>query len=166
MIIYCIEDINDLKYVGKTSLTLKIRFFRHLWHKYDKKRKSRCSSEKLHLEHSIIYVLEECEEEESKERESYWINKLDTVNQNRLNGRRDMENFKKWKELNKDKIKEKNKISNKKFRENNPDYNRIWSAQKWYCNVCNCEYNRSSKRLHLKSKKHLIQSGRLSDSQE
>ena len=73
MFIYCIEDINDLKYVGKTKQDLNRRFLDH-------KSKKDCSSSKLHLEHSIIYLLEECEEDLSKEREKYWINKLQSVN--------------------------------------------------------------------------------------
>mgnify|MGYP003649735421 CR=1 FL=1 len=80
--IYCIEDINDLKYVGSTKQTINIR---HTEHKCQKYNKTRCSSKKLILENSIIYVLEECSEEDRKERERYWINKLDTVNINKLN---------------------------------------------------------------------------------
>jgi len=77
--IYCIEDINDLKYVGATKQKLSDRFSHH-------KSKRQCSSNKLNLYNSIIYLLEECEESESKERERYWINKLDTVNYLKLNG--------------------------------------------------------------------------------
>ena len=77
MFIYCIEDINDLKYVGKTKQSLSDRY---KGHKSDKYCKKGCTSSKLHLEHSIIYLLEECEEDLSKEREKYWINKLQSVN--------------------------------------------------------------------------------------
>ena len=76
--IYCLEDINDLKYVGSTKQTLEKRKSQHT-----EKRKD-CSSNKLHLEYSIIYLLEECDDENRKEREAYWINKLDCVNQNKL----------------------------------------------------------------------------------
>jgi hypothetical protein len=155
MLIYCIEDINDMKYVGKTSLTLNQRFTRHLSCKYDKNRKGNCKSVNIHLEHSIIYILEECEKHESKERERYWINKLDTVNLNNRyeNGRRP-NYYKEWCEKNKERIQLKANKCNKIFRENNPEYNKIWSAKKWYCQECDCEYNRSSKRLHLLSNKH------------
>ena len=34
VIIYCIEDINDLKYVGKTTQELRERFNQHLSRKY------------------------------------------------------------------------------------------------------------------------------------
>ena len=153
MIIYCIEDINDLKYVGKTKRTLNKRFSNHICGKYDKKKSGYCSSAKLHLEHSIIYILEECDDKISKEREKYWINKIDCINIIKFNGR--AENyFKNYNEINKDKLKEKRKEHNDKFKLNNPEYNKIWSSKEWYCNVCDCYYNRSSKRLHLKSKKH------------
>lgn len=83
MIIYCIEDINDLKYVGKTIQKLKHRLYGH---RGDKKNDKRCSSAKLNLYNCIIYKLEECEEEVSKEREKYWINKIDCVNEMKYNG--------------------------------------------------------------------------------
>lgn len=76
--IYCIEDINDLKYVGSTKQTLQKRFQTH-------KDNKPCSSSKLNLYNAIIYVLEECSDEDRKERERYWINKLDTVNELKLN---------------------------------------------------------------------------------
>ena len=80
MIIYCIEDINDLKYVGKTKQKLYQRLSEHISH-----RNRECSSNKLNLFNSIIYTLEECEKEVSKEREKYWINKIDCVNILKLN---------------------------------------------------------------------------------
>ena len=79
MFIYCIEDINDLKYVGKTKRKLHDRWRRHVSDKYNSKA-TKCSSSKLNLLNSIIYLLEECEEDLSKDRERYWINKLNTVN--------------------------------------------------------------------------------------
>ena len=94
MIIYCIEDINDLKYVGKTNRKLHDRWRRHVSDKYNPKAK-KCSSYKLNLLNSIIIPLEECEEENAKEREQYWLNKIDCVNTNKLNGR-DMNNLRKW----------------------------------------------------------------------
>tara|TARA_R100000655_G_scaffold20989_1_gene43157 strand:+ start:79 stop:426 length:348 start_codon:yes stop_codon:yes gene_type:complete len=77
--IYCIEDINDLKYVGKTKQQLRVRYNQHLSRKYNNS--PNYSSRFLHLENSIIYLLEECLEDISKEREQFWINKLQSVNQ-------------------------------------------------------------------------------------
>jgi len=73
-----LEDINDLRYVGSTKQTLERRKRAH------NEKRGDCSSCKLHVEHSIIYLLEECSDENRKEREAYWINKLDCVNQNKL----------------------------------------------------------------------------------
>ena len=84
MKIYCIEDINDLKYVGKSKRKLYQRLSEHKSEKYQKD-KMKSSASKLHLENSIIYELEECEEDLSREREKYWINKLDCVNDRKLN---------------------------------------------------------------------------------
>jgi len=75
--IYCIEDINDMKYIGSTKQTLAKRMYGHI---HKQHLKNRCSSSKLILENSIIYLLEECEESISKEREIYWIRNTDCVN--------------------------------------------------------------------------------------
>jgi hypothetical protein len=103
MIIYCIEDINDLKYVGKTKQKLYKRLASH---KSDKRRKHHYASSKLNLYNCIIYPLEECEEEVSKERERYWINKIDCVNIRKFNGR------------NKDNKKDYDKVYRKEYRKN------------------------------------------------
>ncbi len=88
VVIYCIEDINDFKYVGKTTQKLQTRYRNHIQDKYrNQKRVNNRSSGKLHLEHSIIYVLEECSEEDSKHREQYWIEQIDCVNTRSANGR-------------------------------------------------------------------------------
>ena len=103
MIIYCIEDINDLKYVGKTKQKLSKRLHGH------KDLNTRCSSKKLNLYNCIIYQLEECEEDLSKDREKYWINKIDCVNANKLNFNDEQYNkeyHRKYQEKNKDKLKE------------------------------------------------------------
>ena len=78
-IIYCIEDINNNKYVGSTKQKLESRFSAHIRDKRNLK-KRQCSSIKLNLENSIIYQLEECEEQDRYERENYWINKINCVN--------------------------------------------------------------------------------------
>lgn len=77
--IYCIEDINDLKYVGSTTQPLQNRLSAH---KADKRnlKKRQCTSSKLNLEYCIIYELESCDIEDRYKREEYWILKLDCVN--------------------------------------------------------------------------------------
>ena len=80
--IYCIEDINDLKYVGSTKLKLNKRLIKH---RCDKNKNHYYSSSKLDLDNCKIYSLEICNESNRKERERYWINKIDCVNQLKLN---------------------------------------------------------------------------------
>jgi len=67
---------------------------------------------KLNLYHSIIYVLEECEESERKEREIYWINKIDCVNKIKYNGMDKEKKYKREKEYRKEWLKK------------NPNYNK------------------------------------------
>ena len=75
--IYCIEDINDYCYVGSTKQELVKRLDQH---RYRKRVNGVCSSKQLNLDYCIIYPLETCTEEESYEREKYWINHLNCVN--------------------------------------------------------------------------------------
>ena len=79
--IYLITDCHNKKYVGITKLTLKRRL---QLHKRDEKKKN-CSSYKLNLNDCKIELLEECTEEDSKERERYWINNIDCVNHLKYN---------------------------------------------------------------------------------
>ena len=80
--IYCIEDINNIKYIGSTSQTLNARMSAHRSHK--KRGKNDCSSSKLDLEHSVIYEIERCHQNERMERERYWINEIECVNEQKL----------------------------------------------------------------------------------
>ena len=80
MKIYCIEDINDLRYVGSTNKPLHVRLSKH---KTDKRLGRNTSSKQLHLEHSIIYELETCDDDISWERETYWMDELNSVNNRR-----------------------------------------------------------------------------------
>ena len=118
--IYCIEDINDLKYVGSTTLKLHKRFTGHKQNKI--RNHGKCSSMKLNLYNSIIYVLEECEESERKERERYWINNLDCVNHYKLNGldkERNKEYIKGWAKRNPEKCREAVRKSRLKHKNKN-----------------------------------------------
>tara|TARA_R110000803_G_C11762185_1_gene294088 strand:+ start:111 stop:458 length:348 start_codon:yes stop_codon:yes gene_type:complete len=93
MIIYLIEDINDIKYVGSTPRGLNLRLNEH---RYKKKKGLTCSSGQLNLDNCIILILEECDEENRIERERYWINKLDCVNTLKLKGKNHNENMKRY----------------------------------------------------------------------
>jgi len=109
--IYCIEDINDLKYVGITNQKLNIRLSKH---RYDKKKTNICSSQKLNLDNCIIYLLEKTND---SKREQYWINYIDCVNDLKLNFDRRQYN-KQYYQNNKDEILEYHKQYNIK----NKDY--------------------------------------------
>ena len=76
--IYCIEDINDLKYIGSTSQNINTRYSQH---KYHKKIGHHCSSNKLNLYNCIVYELEKCSEEDRYERERHWASKIECVNE-------------------------------------------------------------------------------------
>tara|TARA_R110000824_G_scaffold53444_3_gene147973 strand:- start:6755 stop:7108 length:354 start_codon:yes stop_codon:yes gene_type:complete len=107
MKIYCIEDINDLRYIGSTTQLLRQRLSKH---RSDQKTGRTCSSRELNLHNAIIYILEECSEDLRLEREKYWINKIDCVNQRKLNGRnkqRISENKKRYYLENKEEINRK-----------------------------------------------------------
>jgi hypothetical protein len=79
--IYCIEDINDLQYVGSTKQKLNARLSQH---KYRQRVDGQYSSKYLNLYNSIIYPLEICNHDNTKSREAYWIKKLNSVNTNKL----------------------------------------------------------------------------------
>ena len=125
--IYLIEDINDLKYVGSTTMKLNTRLSCHRSHKKTARRC--CSSSKLNLHNCIIIELERCNKEDRKERERYYINEIDCVNKLKLNGRD--------KEYQKEYLKEYNKID-------------------WYCSHCKCNVKRYQKSRHLKTQKHQL----------
>ena len=136
--IYCIEDINDLKYVGSTTLTLAARLSAH---RMDKKLMKGCSSENLNLSYCIIYELERCDVKNRYEREGYWIDKTECVNKKKFgfdSKKYYREYSKKYYRENKGKRKEyyennKKQIAEyqKKYRKNNPDKYKKYSQNKY-----------------------------------
>ncbi len=130
--IYLIEDINDLKYIGSTTQKLNQRLTEH---KHDKKRGNYCSSCELNLYNCIIIELEQCDLEHRKERERYYINEIDCVNQIKLNFDKDKkkeyreknketikEYMREYREKNKDKINQRQKEYNEKNKGKNKEY--------------------------------------------
>jgi hypothetical protein len=95
--IYCIEDCNGLKYIGSTKSKLNKRLSHHRSH-------NQCMSRELNLDDCKIYTLEECEEEDRKVREQYWIDHIECVNKNNT-----IHNRKEYYQKNRDKIKERKK---------------------------------------------------------
>jgi len=114
--IYLIEDINGLKYVGRTKKTLNQRLSDH---KYDKKRKN-CSSAKLDLDKCTITCIDIADSpEEAHELEWFYINSIDCVNHRKYNFDKKESEKKKY-QKNKDKIKQKQK----EWREKNKEYDK------------------------------------------
>jgi len=136
--IYLIEDINDLKYVGSTTMELNTRLSHH---RCDKKSgKNYCSSSKLNLYNCIITQLERCDLEQRKERERYWINNIDCVNELKLNF-----DQKEYNENNKEKKKEYDK-----------EYMKEYTKLDWFCSHCKCNVKLCNKTKHLKTQKHQL----------
>ena len=123
--IYLIEDINGLKYVGRTKQTLNTRLGKH---KYDKKINYTCSSKELDLDNCKITCIDIADSrQEARELEDFYINSIDCVNLIKYNY-----DHKEYYQKNKDKRKEyqqkydqrnKDKINerSKKYREKNKD---------------------------------------------
>jgi group I intron endonuclease len=82
--IYCIENkLNNKKYIGET-----VRHFKERW-RYHKYLLSKNNHTNPHLQNAwnkygednfIFYTIEECNNNESNQKEIYWINILDTIN--------------------------------------------------------------------------------------
>jgi len=75
--IYLITDCDNRNYVGRTIQTLNRRLY---CHKNNDRFGRSCSSQLLNLNDCKIELLEKCNIKDSKERERYWINKIDCVN--------------------------------------------------------------------------------------
>ncbi len=81
--IYKIIDNDTHKcYIGSTRQSLKKRLSQH---KYDKQTDKYNSSSKLNLNNCSIVCIEECNEDNRFEREAHWINKIECVNEIKMN---------------------------------------------------------------------------------
>ena len=90
--IYCIEDINGLKYIGSTKDKLDVRFKKHKCISGNT-----CSSRLLDLKQSKIFLLEKVNDSERKQKERFWINNSICVNEKKLNYDKNNDNEKRRK---------------------------------------------------------------------
>ncbi len=128
--IYLIRDIHGLKYVGITKLSLKKRLQNH---ESCKRTGIYCSSHKLDFTCCKISILEDdITEENKREREQYWIDKIECVNVN--NAIYDIKEYsKKYHQEHKE---ERNEISKQYYKENKEyqkkyrDYQISWGGDK------------------------------------
>ena len=102
--IYCIIDINGLKYVGKTKQTFNRRFSKH-------KNKKDCSSKLLDLDNCQMILLCECEDHEAKYREQYFKDNIKCVNKYNAvyDKNKTKQTTKQYRQKNKEKIKQRQK---------------------------------------------------------
>jgi hypothetical protein len=118
--IYCICDCDGKKYVGSTKKTLKERLRNH------KKKNNKCSSRLLNLKDCEIFSLTQCCEEERKETEQFFINKIDCVNTYKLDytPHTKPETSKRYRENHREMIRERQR----KFKQRERDYQRTWGG--------------------------------------
>ena len=124
--IYLIEDCKGLKYVGCTKHNLNRRLSSH---KSDKKIGRYCSSCKLNLDDCRIICIDECNKEDKKDKESYWINRIDSVNDVRLDF-----NHKEYNKEYQKKNKEYFKEYSKEYRQKYSVYQNSWGGDSRYNN--------------------------------
>lgn len=117
--IYCIEDVNGLKYIGRTRDKKGIinRLYNH---RSDKNQSKGCSSQLLDLDNCKITCIDTCEtNEESLKLEKHYMNSIDCVNKQKGNF-----NPKEYKKQYDQKNKEKNKSYRDKHKENKREYDK------------------------------------------
>ena len=148
VVIYCIEDINDIKYIGSTTQKLGARL---TGHKQDVKR-GNCSSRELNLYNCIIYELETCSQEQRKERESYHINNTECVNINKLNYTR-QECQREYQRKNKEKISKKNREYQRGYYEKNKEKVNNYKRQHRLDNIELYKKRAREKYIRMKQKK-------------
>jgi len=135
--VYLIRDIHGLKYVGITKLSLKKRLQNH---ESCKRTGIYCSSHKLDFTCCKISILEDdITEENKREREQYWIDKIDCVND--YNSICDKEYHKNYYEEHKKELIENSKKYNKEHKKEKKDYDKnlrdyhnSWGGDKRYYN--------------------------------
>ncbi len=150
--IYLIEDCDSLKYVGSTTQTLNSRLSQHKTHKRIGKTVSSC---KLNLNDSVITELERCDESNRNEREQYWIDRIDCVNQ--INAIHDQKQYnKEYLEKNREQIKEKKREHRENNKEQIKEYMKQYRKLDWFCSDCKCNVKKHHKSRHLKTKKHQL----------
>ncbi len=136
--IYLIEDCDGLKYIGSTKNKLNHRLSGH---KADKKRNKPCSSSKLNLEDCCITEIQKCNESNRKEREQYWIDNTNCVNQinplfdeKQYHKEYHKENYQRHKERSRQKGREyyeNNKQKIKEYLQNNKDKRKEYYKDKY-----------------------------------
>ncbi len=124
--VYCLTDINGKNYVGTTKQTLKSR------HRDHRKNGNKSSSQELDVKNTTITLLETCNESNRRERESYWINKIDCVNIYKLDKTLDNPKCiarkkkydKEWKERNRERVRKLDTINSRK----RYNYQKTWGG--------------------------------------
>jgi hypothetical protein len=146
--IYCIEDINDIKYIGSTTQNLINRLTHH---RFKKRNDEHITSKKLNLYNCIIYELEICDECDRDDRERYWIENTECVNKNKPGGQSE-EKLKEKKKIYDDKNKEKKReydiqyrLKNKERLKRQKEEYRNKSENKEYQKIYHLEYVKKNK---------------------
>ena len=140
--VYLIRDIHKQNYVGITKQTIKRRLQEH---ECDKRNGKYCSSSKLDFTCCKISILEDDITENKREREQYWIDKIDCVNEhNAYHNKKEYdkeyyeehkEEIKKYKKKydkehyeDKKKYREEHKEERKEYHKQYRDYKKSWGG--------------------------------------
>jgi group I intron endonuclease len=112
-------ETNEVRYIGKTTRTLKKRYKEHLTDtRYSTHKVNWISKLKMNDKLPIIELIEECDDNISSEREKYWITQFENLT-NSTDGGEDGKHT----EETKAKLREINKGKN------NPCYLKVWTDE-------------------------------------